>query len=189
MYVDNLITGTNSKDAELQVYEQGKQIFKEISMNLGEWGLNSQTLRNSFKKENYFDGTKMKVLGTICNTDDDCIFTPVKGSYKHEISTKRQILKRTASIFDPLGFFNPSILDAKLLLRDLWKMDVEWNRPIEDQYADRWKDINEDLNAIKEKSFKYLLEIRRLNSYVFAMLPARHTEQQFIYNHKRMVGQ
>ena len=68
-------------------------------------------------------------------------------------------------------------------------MDVEWNRPIEDQYADRWKDINEDLNAIKEKSFKYLLEIRRLNSYVFAMLPARHTEQQFIYNHKRMVGQ
>ena len=48
-------------------------------MNLGEWGSNSQTLRNSFKKENYFDGTKMKVLGTICNTDDDCIFTPVKG--------------------------------------------------------------------------------------------------------------
>ena len=46
LHVDNLITGTNSKDAELQIYEQGKQIFKEISMNLREWGSNSQTLRN-----------------------------------------------------------------------------------------------------------------------------------------------
>ena len=36
LYVDNLITGTNSKDAVLQIYEQGKQIFKEMSMNLRE---------------------------------------------------------------------------------------------------------------------------------------------------------
>ena len=36
LYVDNLITGTYSKDAVLQIYEQGKQIFKEMSMNLRE---------------------------------------------------------------------------------------------------------------------------------------------------------
>ena len=36
LYVDNLITVTNSKDAERQIYEQGKQIFKEMSMNLRE---------------------------------------------------------------------------------------------------------------------------------------------------------
>ena len=39
--MDNLITGTNSKGADFQIYEQGKQIFKEMSMNLREWGLNS----------------------------------------------------------------------------------------------------------------------------------------------------
>ena len=32
LHVDNLITGTNSRDTELQIYEQGKQIFKEMSM-------------------------------------------------------------------------------------------------------------------------------------------------------------
>ena len=52
---------------------------------------------------------------------------------------------------DPLGFFNPSLLKAKLLLRDLCKMDIEWDKPIKDQFADRWKEINEDLNTIKEK--------------------------------------
>ena len=151
LYVDNLITGTSSKDAELQIYEQGKQLFKEMSMNLREWCSNSQTLRNSFKKENRFDGKEMKVLGIIWNMNDNCIYATVKESYEPETFTKTQILKRTASIFDPLGFFNPSLLKAKLLLRDLWKMDIEWDKPIKDQFADQWKEINEDLNTIKEK--------------------------------------
>ena len=96
----------------------------------------------------------MKVLGTIWNMNEDCIYTPVKESYESEIFTKRQILKKTASIFDPLGFFNPSLLNAKLLLHDLWKVDIEWDKPIKDQYADRWKEMNEDLNAIKEKKLQ-----------------------------------
>ena len=53
-----------------------------------------------------------------------------------------------------IGFFGPSLLHAKLLLRDLWKMDVEWDKPIKDQYSDWWKEINEDLNVIKEKKLQ-----------------------------------
>ena len=64
LYVENLITSMNSKDTQLQIYEQGKQIFKEMSMNLKECGSNSKTLRNSLKKDR-FDGKEMKVLGTI----------------------------------------------------------------------------------------------------------------------------
>ena len=112
--------------------------------------MNSQTLGNLFKKEDRFDGKEMKVLDTTWNMDDNYIYAPVKESYDLEISIKRQTLKRTASIFDSLGFFSPSLLHAKLLLCDLWKMDVEWDKSIKDQYADRWKEINEDLNAIIE---------------------------------------
>ena len=75
LYVDNLITGTNWKDAVLQIYEQEKQIFKEMSMKLREWGSNFQTLRNLFNKEDRFDGKEMKVLSTTWNMDDDCIYT------------------------------------------------------------------------------------------------------------------
>ena len=52
---------------------------------------------------------------------------------------------------DPLGFFKPSLLKAKPLLRNLWKMDIEWDKTIKYQFADRWKEVNEDLNTIKEK--------------------------------------
>ena len=71
LYVDNLIPVTNSKDAERQIYEQGKQIFKEMSMNLREQRSNSQTLGDSFKKEDRSDGQEMKVLGTIWYMDYD----------------------------------------------------------------------------------------------------------------------
>ena len=108
-----------------------------MSMNVREWGLNSQTLRNSFKKEDRFNGKEMKVLNIIWNMNYYCIYTPVKESYEPEISTKRQILKRTASIFEPLGFLNPLLLNAKLLLRNLWKMDIEWDKPIKDHFSDR----------------------------------------------------
>ena len=61
LYVDNLITGSNLKDRGRQIYEQGKSIFMEISINLWEWRSNFQTLRNSFKKEDCFNGKEMKV--------------------------------------------------------------------------------------------------------------------------------
>ena len=55
-------------------------MFKEMPMNLREWGSNSQTLKNSFKKEDRFDGKEMKVLDTTWNMGDDCIYRPIKES-------------------------------------------------------------------------------------------------------------
>ena len=54
----------------------------------------------------------------------------------------------------PIRFFNQSTLNAKPLLRDLRKMDTEWDKPIKDHFADRWKEISEDLNAIKEEKLQ-----------------------------------
>ena len=48
LYVNNLITGTNPKDAVLQIYEHGKQILQEMSMNEREWGLNSVLERTKY---------------------------------------------------------------------------------------------------------------------------------------------
>ena len=151
LYVDNLITGTNSIENGTQIYKEGKEMFKEMSMNLREWGSNSKALQETFKKEDKFDGTETKVLGMTWNLQDDSIYAPIKDSDDGKIPTKRLILKKTAAIFDPLGFFNPVIMKAKLLLRELWKINVEWDEPIKDQYANQWKSILGDLKKIEEK--------------------------------------
>ena len=45
IYVDKLITGTNTERPALQIYLQGKEIVQEIPMNLREWTSNSITLQ------------------------------------------------------------------------------------------------------------------------------------------------
>ena len=125
-----------------------------MSMNLREWGSNSDTLRTSFAKEDRFDGAEMKVLGLIWNMYDDNVHIPIKESDELETYTKRHILKKTASVFDPLGFFNPVLLNAKLLLRELWKLGIDWDEPVKDQYANQWKEILKDINKIKDKKLQ-----------------------------------
>ena len=42
IYVDNLITGTNSDEKALQLYKEAKKIFHDASMNLHDWISNSK---------------------------------------------------------------------------------------------------------------------------------------------------
>ena len=83
--------------------------------------------------------------------DKDQIRTPTKASKECDIYTKRQILKKTAAVFDPLGLFNPVLLKAKLLLRELWNQNVDWDEPITTECATEWKHILNDLKRIQDK--------------------------------------
>ena len=62
----------------------------------------------------------MKVLRLAWTLEKDEISLGGKRLTNSEVYTKRQILKETATVFDPLGFFTPVTLNAKLLLKDLW---------------------------------------------------------------------
>ena len=120
LYVDNLITGGNTEEEVSQIYNYAKRTFQEMSMNLREWGSNSSTLQQVFKEEDKYKGNKMKVLGLAWTLEKDEISLGGKRLTNSEVYTKRQILKETATVFDPLGFFTPVTLNAKLLLKDLW---------------------------------------------------------------------
>ena len=36
-------------------------------------------------------------------------------------STKREVLQVIGSVFDPLGYYSPTVLRAKLFMKMLWK--------------------------------------------------------------------
>ena len=56
IYVDNLITGTNTDRSALQIYLKGKKIFQEMSMNHREWTSNSILLQQNFKEKDKYHG-------------------------------------------------------------------------------------------------------------------------------------
>ena len=51
MYVENLVTGADSEDEALQIYEKGKMKFAKMSMNLREWKTNSRILNKNIPKD------------------------------------------------------------------------------------------------------------------------------------------
>lgn len=63
--------------------------------------------------------------------------------------TRRGILSTISSIFDPLGFIAPLILEGKSILQDLCRNDVGWDDPIPEEVKARWE---------KWRSELYLLE-------------------------------
>ena len=44
--------------------------------------------------------------------------------------TKRNFLKKIATLFDPLGFLSPSIIRAKMLMQEVWVQGVDWDEEL-----------------------------------------------------------
>ena len=62
---------------------------------------------------------------------------------------QREVLQRIASIFDPLGFFTPVTLKAKLFLQMLWNKNMEWDEQLTSEDILQWRDMMSDLEDIQ----------------------------------------
>ena len=57
------------------------------------------------------------------------------------VTTKREILKWSSAIFDPLGLTSPVTISAKLLLQQLWQEHVGWDTVLNADLHARWSAI------------------------------------------------
>ncbi|XP_063387705.1 uncharacterized protein LOC134673635 [Cydia fagiglandana] len=146
IYVDNLLTGTESVDEALDLYKEAKDKFSEISMNLREWSSNSKDFLNQI--QDVAPETTVKTLGLNWDLKEDSLQLRAKVNKNNEI-TKRGILKTIAAIYDPCGFSVPIVLPAKLLLQQLWKEKVKWDSSLSDETKQKWMSILEDLKEIE----------------------------------------
>ena len=78
------------------------------------------------------------------NTEPDCFRFSV---YSHQTpeSTKRGVLSRLSTVFDPLGVLAPYMLPAKCLIQSLWRKNKGWDEPLDEADQSIWKDWLEDL--------------------------------------------
>ena len=149
IYVDNVITGTDTKDEALELYKESKEIFKDASMNLREWKTNSQEVNDQIKAEDKMAERITKVLGLVWNTnaDDLSISTKIIQNLA-PATTKREVLTTIASIYDPLGMMTPATINMKIFLQRLWEKEMDWDDLLDDKDKDTWKKMTHDLNKL-----------------------------------------
>ena len=62
--------------------------------------------------------------------------------------TKRDLLKLSASLFDPLGIVSPVSVRKKILLQETCKLHLEWDTPLPETLVKMWCEILNDFEQI-----------------------------------------
>ena len=74
-----------------------------------------------------------RVLGVKWDVDHDEFYFTVDAP--EEKPTKRRILSITNSLYDPLGFVAPVVLEARLIYSDVCQRNVSWDEQINEQMS------------------------------------------------------
>ena len=154
-YVDDCLISLPTVEEAISVYYDLTEILQRRNFRLTKWTTNhSEVLQSipaterSTKAQQYLLGNSNdRVLGINWQVHSDEFTFDVhlpKRSF-----TRRGILSTVASLYDPLGFAGPMILEAKALLQQLCKQRIDWDDPIEHSDVRSWQEKLPYLNNIK----------------------------------------
>ena len=190
IYVDNVITGTESTEEAGKFYKEAKQIFAEASMNLRDWTSNDRGVQDDLPLKDKSTAERMKVLGLSWIVREDTI--SLNEIVFHPVSdvTKRQVLKTIASVYDTLGLFSPVTLQGKLFLQELWSKKLSWDERISNQDKSEWTNIEKDLKKLPQCRFPRDIEPEQRNEEVSYQLvgfcdASKHAYAGVVYLYQR----
>lgn len=156
-FVDDLLTGSDSIEHLKTIANQLIQILKSGGFQLTKWTSNNigclpdtinsnenETLDISFNKDN-----SQKTLGIYWNCRDDSLSYKIKPIESSSVTTKREMLSKLASVYDPLGLISPVIIKMKILFQQLWSISLDWNDPIPDPINTQWISLINELESLK----------------------------------------
>ena len=156
-YVDDLLTGSNSRTELLQLQNEITNILAKGCFQLRKWLSNDKAILNKIKLSDNLEsnilefGEENKTLGIFWHSKFDTIQYATSFDFD-KIITKRAILSTTAKIFDPLGLVGPVVVIAKLILQSLWESKISWDDDVPQGIKLRWNNFCEDLKYLKEIS-------------------------------------
>ncbi|XP_054266241.1 uncharacterized protein LOC128988686 [Macrosteles quadrilineatus] len=170
-YMDDYLDSMESVDEAKSLTKEVVSICNKGGFNLRNFISNSQEFMNALPKEswskNYLnDNLKLsdennveRVLGLYWNFHEDSFnfktdFVRVDKDVVSllRLPTKREVLQAVMSVYDPLGFITPITMKGKILMQELWKVNVQWDEKIPVTLNNLWLSWIEDvLNAERLK--------------------------------------
>lgn len=95
--------------------------MSSVNLPLQAWGFSNQQVEKKLSEKGVIDkAAESKTLGLVWNRSTNTLSVKVPNiQLPTEKTTKRDVLKGTASFYDPLGFYSPLATSAKILLQDL----------------------------------------------------------------------
>ena len=168
MYVDDIMTGANSEAEADALRHELTACLKEGGFSVRRWCSNSPAVLKDVPVEDRVcsvgpnDEEKLpttKTLGILWDAEDDTFvysFKPVENvSY-----TKRGMLSKLASVFDPLGLLAPFVVRAKIGLQMCWRQGLDWDQLMPADLYKSWKNWMEELQELQLRLPRCFLQVK-----------------------------
>ena len=158
-YMDDNMDSVPNDSSGVELYKQLSGLWGKAGMHARKWLSNSEVvlkkipsgdraLEVDLDKGNL---PSLKTLGVLWLAKED-IFTFKASADAHFQFTKRNFLKKIATLFDPMGFLAPFTIRSKILLQDMWASELGWDELLDLQLtkkARKWFSELADLTEIK----------------------------------------
>ena len=123
-HMDDSIDSVKNNDEGVELYSQLKALWGVANMQATKRISNSPKVIEAIPTEEHATEIVInngqdpitKTLGISWNSTEDVFSVIVSAKFQ---TTKRNVLRKVATIFDPLGFVCPYIIVAKILLQEL----------------------------------------------------------------------
>lgn len=155
-YVDDLLSGAYDLIEASAVQSQLRDLSNKGGFNLRKWASNTDALLQSIPlcdreiKTSHlieFD-ENIKSLGIHWNPRSDQFTFQSSLDPLVIAKTKRSILSEISKLFDPLGWLAPIIIRAKILMQQIWCLDLNWDDQLPTTILENWRIIRENLQVV-----------------------------------------
>ncbi|XP_074028523.1 uncharacterized protein [Leptinotarsa decemlineata] len=169
-YVDDVIFGSDTLSDLIQLKYELSNILQQAGFLLRKWVSNDHRIFENKTDQcsstifEIRDSKERKTLGITWNSQQDRFeYSVILNSQCNP--TKRTILSAISQIFDPLGLISPVVVNAKIILKELWQAQCDWDAPIPQNILKRWKIFIESLPAINSLVIPRHIAINNAKSF------------------------
>ncbi|XP_077997424.1 uncharacterized protein LOC144450652 [Glandiceps talaboti] len=147
-YVDDCLRSLDSDDQAIEMIVSLCELLFKGGFRLTKWSSNSKRVFRSVPFEERAKEVKSldldsdalpveRALGIHWDTEADVF--GIKIRQKTPVYTRRGLLRITSSVYDPLGFVSPYVLQAKKIFQDECKLGKVWDDNIDPVNCHKWE--------------------------------------------------
>ncbi|XP_035901806.1 uncharacterized protein LOC118507435 [Anopheles stephensi] len=151
-YVDDMLTSLETEAEAVDLAHQVSHIHANAGFRLHNWLSNSRSVVAAVQgnpeavKELDFESCLKpeKVLGMWWDTANDSFSFKLSRIRHLELArkdkplSKRQMLRTLMSIYDPLGLIAGVLFYLKVLLQEVWRLNLGWDDEVPDEIQCKW---------------------------------------------------
>ena len=157
-YMDDSIDSAEDVMTAKALQTELQELWAKAGMEARKWVSNSKQVLAAIPEEHRAselliqdtDQPMSKTLGLSWFSEEDTLSVPASPRSTTRPITKRNVLKKIATVFDPLGLISPVVIRGKQLLQTLWGRGYDWDDEILDDVANEIQSWFDQLLAIAQ---------------------------------------